>query len=69
MPTPDPPRSAWREPMLWLVIGIPAATILAGLTTLAIAAGGPEMARASGVRVTAQIQVEQPAPAEAPPPR
>ena len=30
-------RSAWREPMVWLVFGIPAATVLAGLATLAIA--------------------------------
>ena len=55
--------------MLWLVVGIPVATLLAGLGTLAIAVGGPEMARAAGVRVTAQIQIEQPAPTDTPPPR
>ncbi len=55
-------RPAWREPMVWLVTGIPVATVIAGITTLVIIAGGHGMDRAPGVRVTAQIQVEQPAP-------
>jgi len=33
-----PPRPAWREPLVWLVFGIPAITIPAGLVTWWIAA-------------------------------
>jgi hypothetical protein len=58
-------RPAWQEPMVWLVTGIPLATIVAGITTLVLIAGGNGMDRAPGVRVTAQIQVEQPAPKDA----
>lgn len=52
-------RRAWREPMLWLVWGLPAAVVLAGFGTLAIAvrAGGAD-AVAADVRRTAQVQVE-----------
>ncbi len=35
------PRSWYREPMVWLVIAIPLATIPAGLTTLWLAARDP----------------------------
>lgn len=34
----DPVRPAWREPLVWMVVGIPAATIVAGLFTWWIAA-------------------------------
>ncbi|HMS78150.1 MAG TPA: FixH family protein [Burkholderiaceae bacterium] len=34
----DPPRPAWREPLVWMVWGIPALTIVAGLVTWWIAA-------------------------------
>lgn len=34
----EPVRPAWREPMVWMVVGIPAATIVAGLFTWWIAA-------------------------------
>lgn len=34
----DPVRPAWREPLVWMVVGIPAATIVAGLVTWWIAA-------------------------------
>lgn len=30
-------RKSWQEPMVWLMLGIPAATVVAGLATLAIA--------------------------------
>jgi hypothetical protein len=33
-----PVRSAWREPLVWLVVGIPAATVVAGAFTWWIAA-------------------------------
>jgi hypothetical protein len=53
------PRSAWREPMLWLVWGLPLLVVLAGFATLALAlrAGGADPVSAE-VRRTAQIQVE-----------
>jgi hypothetical protein len=34
----EPTRPAWREPLVWMVVGIPAATIVAGLFTWWIAA-------------------------------
>lgn len=30
-------RKAWQEPMVWLIAGIPALTVVAGITTLVIA--------------------------------
>jgi hypothetical protein len=30
-------RKSWQEPMVWLMLGIPGATVIAGLATLAIA--------------------------------
>ena len=38
-----PRRPAWREPLVWLVFGIPALTVVAGLTTLVIAARGADL--------------------------
>lgn len=51
-------RSPWREPMLWLVFGIPAATVIAGMATFAIAlrAGSIDSVPAPVSRV-AQAQV------------
>jgi hypothetical protein len=37
-PPIDSVRPAWREPLVWMVVGIPAATIVAGLFTWWIAA-------------------------------
>lgn len=53
------PRRAWREPLVWLVWGLPALVVVAGFATLAIAirAGGADAVPAE-VRRTAQIQVE-----------
>lgn len=36
-PTPPHKRPPWREPVLWLVIGIPVAAVLAGILTVFIA--------------------------------
>ena len=57
-PTPAPHRPAWREPMVWLVTALPAAVLVAGISTLVIAvrAGGDD-ALPDDVRRTAQIQV------------
>jgi zona occludens toxin (predicted ATPase) len=34
--------SAWREPMVWLVVSGPVAAVLAGIVTAAIAFGGAD---------------------------
>ncbi len=51
-------RPAWREPMVWLITALPAAVLVAGISTLVIAirAGGDD-ALPDAVRRTAQIQV------------
>lgn len=51
-------RKAWQEPMVWLMVGIPAATVVAGLATFAIAlrAGSMDNVPTSVTRV-AQAQV------------
>jgi uncharacterized protein len=35
-------RPAWREPMLWLVVGGPAAVVVAGIVTAFIAVRGAD---------------------------
>lgn len=54
----DRTRSAWREPMVWLVAALPAASIIAGVSLLVIAirSGGADSV-ADPVQRTAQIQV------------
>lgn len=52
------PRPAWRQPMFWLVLAIPVATLIAGWHLLGVAGG--ERATDSSpdrVRRTAQVQV------------
>jgi uncharacterized protein len=55
----------WRNPMLWLIVGLPATVIVAGFATLAIAidAGGSD-AIPDDVRRTAQIQTSELGPDE-----
>lgn len=47
-------RKAWQEPMVWLMVGIPALTVVAGIATMSIAArSGPmDMVPASVQRVS-----------------
>ena len=41
--TPAPaPAPAWREPMVWLVVGGPAAVVVASFVTLALAIRNPD---------------------------
>lgn len=54
-------RPAWREPMLWLALAIPAATVAGGIGTLRVAHGGLDAAPES-VQRTAQTQVTDLAP-------
>ncbi len=35
--TPDSKRPWWREPMVWLIAGLPLAAVVAGITTVVIA--------------------------------
>lgn len=51
-------RKPWQEPMVWLMVGIPAATVIAGLATLAIAIRSGSMDTVpSSVQRVAQAQV------------
>ncbi len=57
--------SLWRNPMLWLIVGLPAAVIVAGFATLAIAiTSGGNDAISDNVRRTAQIQTTELGPDE-----
>jgi hypothetical protein len=56
-------RPAWREPLVWLMLAIPAATVIAGLFTLRIASAGDGLdAAPEPVRRTLQAQVVDLAP-------
>ncbi len=55
-------RPWYREPMLALVIGLPAAAVVAGIATLVIAASGPSESMDLGVRRVAQTQTADLAP-------
>lgn len=60
-----PQRPAPREPMLWLVFGLPALVVVASLVTVWISArGGANDPVADDVRRTAQIQTTELAPDE-----
>lgn len=55
----SPPSSAWRQPVFWLVLGLPVLGIVAGvgIVVAAVNSGGSD-ALSSRVRRTAQIQLE-----------
>lgn len=54
------PRHALREPMVWLVMLLPAAVVIAGFVTLGLAiTSGNNDAVSDGVRRTAQIQTAE----------
>lgn len=58
--------SPWRQPMMWLVVGLPAITVIA-LVTLVIMAAGPGSTDSidTSVRRTAQMQTADLGPDEA----
>lgn len=57
------PRAALREPMLWLIVGIPLATVIGGFTTLWLAGqSGQSDVVPDDVQRTAQAQVVDLAP-------
>lgn len=55
----SPTSSAWRQPVFWLVLGLPLLGIVAGvgIVVAAVQSGGSD-ALSSAVRRTAQIQLE-----------
>jgi hypothetical protein len=56
-------RPAWREPLVWLMLAIPAATVVGGLWTLRIASTGDALdAAPEQVQRTLQAQVVDLAP-------
>jgi uncharacterized protein len=56
------PRPVWREPMLWLVTGLPLLVLVAAAVTLALALRAPVDASATQVRRIAQVQLQDLAP-------
>lgn len=52
-----PKRPFWREPMMWLVIGLPLASVVAGVILVSLAARDSSDAVGDLVTRTAQIQV------------
>ena len=62
----NPSRPGWREPLVWMVFGIPAIAVVALLWMLFIAAGpGSTDSVDTAVKRTAQIQVADLGPDEA----
>lgn len=63
-PQAAPPRPVWKEPMVWLVAAIPAASVVASVALLVAAArsSGNSDPVADRVQRTAQIQVSDLAP-------
>lgn len=52
-----PERSGWREPMVWLVVGLPLASVIAGLWLVVVASqGGSHDLVTDQVQRTGQIQ-------------
>jgi hypothetical protein len=57
LPGREPRDAPWRNPMVWLMLALPAAAVIAGLATvwIAVRAGGSD-AIPEDVRRTAQVQ-------------
>lgn len=54
-PSPTPQRPWWRVPAMWLVVGGPAAVVVAGLATAVIAVRGGDLpVREHGSRPSAE---------------
>ena len=54
--TTNPPRSLWRIPALWLVIGGPATVVVAGIATAVVAVRGGDVPLATGAKAQATAQ-------------
>ena len=55
-------RPAWREPMTWLVAGLPLAVMVAAIVTIAMARRSPADASDGETRRIAQVQIDDLAP-------
>lgn len=55
----DPPRPWWRHPMLWLVIGGPAAVVVAGIVTTTIAVRGADLPLSTTARQASTTPAQQ----------
>ena len=53
----DEKRSPWREPMMWLVVGLPLASVVAGFALVVVASRDSGDAVGDVVQRTAQVQV------------
>ena len=60
--TDDKKRPFWREPMMWLVLGLPAASVVAGVILVSLAARDSSDSVGDVVSRTAQIQVSDLSP-------
>lgn len=60
--TDDKKRPFWREPMMWLVIGLPLASVVAGAILVGLASRDASDAVGDVVTRTAQIQVSDLSP-------
>ena len=60
--TEDKKRPFWREPMMWLVLGLPAASVVAGVILVSLAARDSSDSVGDVVTRTAQIQVSDLSP-------
>lgn len=58
----DKKRPFWREPMMWLVLGLPAASVVAGVILVSLAARDSSDSVGDVVTRTAQIQVSDLSP-------
>lgn len=58
----DKKRPFWREPMMWLVLGLPAASVVAGVILVSLAARDASDSVGDVVTRTAQIQVSDLSP-------
>lgn len=64
-PSPDPARPFWKEPMVWLVWGLPLASVVAGiwLVVVAVRSGGADVVT-DNVQRMAQVQTSDLGPDE-----
>lgn len=64
MDGPSDQRPVWRNPVMWLVVGLPAASMVAGIGLVVVASRQGSDAVPDRVRRTAQIQVADLGPDE-----
>lgn len=64
-PQPERKSSPWKQPVMWLVLGLPAAVVVAGIMMIVVAGGSDAIDTVPDeVRRTAQIQTADLGPDE-----